>query len=276
MVKRITAFLLTSALFVCTALLPVFGDYTDNVIDFDNIIGGDIAALQERINDVFDDYDLDIAIVATNDVDGKSSQDFADDYYDENGYGVGSDNSGLLLLIDLDNRNIWISTTGKAIDIFTDDRIDTMLDDIVPYASDGDYYNGCESFIDNVIHYANLGVPDGQYRQDEYGHITHYKPTYLQRLKAQSTNPITYILPVVIGLLAVMIASYNQKGKVTATGATYEVGNSFKLHRKNDVFMRKSVTTAKKSSSSSSSGGRVSSTRTSSSGTSHGGGGRSF
>ncbi len=276
MSKKITALLLTSMLFVCTAFLPVFGEYTDNVIDNDGIIGGDIDALQDRIDDVYYDYDLDVVIVATDDVGGKTSRDFADDYYDYNDYGVGDDKSGLLLLIDLDNRNLWISTTGDAIDIFTDARIDSMLDDIVPYAGDGNYYGACESFIDNVNQYAKLGVPDGQYRQDEYGNITYYKPTYLQRLKAQSTNPITYILPVVIGLIAVMIASFNQKGKVTVTGTTYEGKNSFKLRRQHDIFMRKAVTTARRPKPSSSSSGGGSSTHTSSSGTSHGGGGRSF
>lgn len=275
MVKRINAFLLTSMLFICTAFLPVFSEYTDNVIDYDGIIGGDIYALQERIDDIYFDYDLDVVIVATEDVEGKSSRNFADDYYDENDYGVGGDNSGLLLLIDLDNRNIWISTAGTAIDIFTNDRIDAMLDDIMPYASDSDYYDACESFIDNIVYYAQEGVPDGQYRQDEHGNVTYYKPSYFERLKAQITNPITYILPVVIGLLAVMIASFNQKGKVTVSGATYESKNSFNLKRQHDIFMRKAVTTAKKPSSSRSSSGR-SSTHTSSSGTSHGGGGRSF
>lgn len=277
MLKRIAAFLLTSLLFICTAFLPVFGDYTDNVDDNDGIIGGDIVSLQEQIENIYDNYDLDVVIVATEYVGGKSSQDFADDYYDENDYGVGSDKSGILLLIDLDNRNVWISTTGKAINIFTDDRIDSALDDIVPYVSDGNYYDACQSFIDNVNHYANLGVPDGQYQEDEYGNITYYKPTYLERLKAQITNPITYIISVVVGLIAVMLASFNQKGKVTVTGATYESKNSFNLRNQNDIFIRKAVTTAKRpsSSSSSSSSGR-SSTHTSSSGSSHGGGGRSF
>ena len=53
-------------------------------------------------------YNMDAVIVTSNNLNGKSQQDYADDYFDYNGYGVGEDKSGLLLLIDMDDRKVWI------------------------------------------------------------------------------------------------------------------------------------------------------------------------
>lgn len=73
---------------------------------------------------------MDMVIVTADDAGGKDSQEFADDFYDEGGFGTGDDYSGVLFLIDMDNRELTISTSGKMIDILTDERIDTILDRI--------------------------------------------------------------------------------------------------------------------------------------------------
>ena len=41
---------------------------------------------------------MDAVIVTSNNLNGKSQQDYADDYFDYNGYGVGKEKSGLLSL----------------------------------------------------------------------------------------------------------------------------------------------------------------------------------
>ena len=52
-----------------------------------------------------------------------------DDFYDEHDFGIGSRRSGALLLIDMDNREAYISTKGYAITLYSDARIEAMLDD---------------------------------------------------------------------------------------------------------------------------------------------------
>lgn len=253
-----------------------------NVADPDGIIGGDIYALQERIESIGSKHALDFFILATDNVNGKTSQQYADDFLDYMSLRSDKDVEGLLLLIDLDNQNLWISSVGKGIDTYTDERLDSMLDDIIYYAADGYYYEACESYLDNVDHYAQLGVPGDQYQQDEHDEVIYKKPTYFEKLKLQVTNPITYILPVIIGMIITLIASLNQKGRVTVSGATYEEQNSFFLADQYDTFLRKTVTTAKRNTSSSNkssgSGGSSgrSSTHKSSSGRTHGGRGRSL
>lgn len=47
---------------------------------------------------------------------------------------------GILFLIDMDNRELYISTNGQMIRYMTDSRINDVLDDVYNYAADADYY----------------------------------------------------------------------------------------------------------------------------------------
>lgn len=247
--------------------------------------------IQAEIEKAVQAYDLDIVIVITDDTEGKSSRDFADDYYDYNDYGVGSDASGLLLLINMGQREIWISTTGKAIDIFTDSRIENMLDEIAPRLTEGNHFDACMAFISEVKRYAQSGVPQDQHRIDEDDPHQEYipqtpsapagsSPGYWQRAVNLMTIPMVYIIAVAVSLIATIIASAGNKGKLTVSGHTYEQSGSFHLTEKRDDFIHQTVTRVRiadnSSNKSGGSSGSRSSVHRSSSGRSHGGGGRSF
>lgn len=49
-------------------------------------------------------------------------------------------NSGTILVIDMDNRNIWIHSNGKIYNTVTSSYADTITDNVYRYASSGDYY----------------------------------------------------------------------------------------------------------------------------------------
>lgn len=112
------------------------------------------ALLQEEILQFRADYDLDLAVVTTSDAKGKTAKEYADDYYDDNGFGVGEDYSGALFLIDMDNREAYISTCGSAIDLLTDARIDAVLDDAYEGLSGQDYFASAQAFLAGVTEYA--------------------------------------------------------------------------------------------------------------------------
>ncbi len=65
-----------------------------------------------------------------------STDSFARRYYAS----VFSDESGILFLIDMDNRNIWIYCDGAVYKTVTEDYADTITDNVYTYASAGDYY----------------------------------------------------------------------------------------------------------------------------------------
>ena len=82
---------------------PSFGE---KILVFDEanlLLEDEEESLNLKANNLSDKYNMDIVIVTTNDTMGKSSRDFADDYFDYGGFGVGEDYSGILFLIDMDN-----------------------------------------------------------------------------------------------------------------------------------------------------------------------------
>jgi uncharacterized membrane protein YgcG len=75
---------------------------------------------------------------------------YADDFYDYNGYGFGANNDGCLLLVSMEDRDWWISTTGYGITALTDAGIEYIGDEFVSYLSDAEYAKGFDMFADLV------------------------------------------------------------------------------------------------------------------------------
>lgn len=133
------------------------------VYDFASLFSLDeVESLQEEATSLAEKYQMDVGIVTTNDTQGQSAMDYADDFYDQNDFGYGATKDGLLFLIDMDNREIYISTCGKGISYFTDLRISQMLDSIYYFVSDGNYYGAATDFLDQVTLYLDKGIPSNQ------------------------------------------------------------------------------------------------------------------
>lgn len=221
--------------------------------------------LQMEIEKLIEEYDMDVVILTVNGVDGKNEVSYADDYYEDNGYGIGEDHSGLLLLIDMVDRNVVISTEGKAIEYFNDSRIESMLDNIVEYLGDDDVYRACQAFLQDVKYWSDLGVEEGQYIFNE------------------TDNTMRNIM---IGLVAAAIASvatcgfviHSYKNANSISTSSYVNRESIKVVRNRDMFVNTFTTKTKiqRDNGNSGSGGARSTTHTSSSGRSHGGGSRKF
>ncbi len=272
MFRKLAVLLLLAVAICCSAANPVMAAETANVKDFLGYLAEDqIQMLQGEAERIRDTYGLEPVIVITDDMEGKSSMAYADDYYDYNGYGVGDDKSGLLLLVNMADRDIWISTTGRAIDVFDDARIQYMLDGIVPNLKDSDFHTACVSFLADVEAYAIKGVPEGQYRIEREAP---YRGTYAERALALFINPLVILLTAAASLGVTIVITLTGKGRVTVTPTTYEEKGTFALTREVDDFIREMVTRTKVESNDGGSGG--SSTHFGGSGTSHGGGGRGF
>lgn len=134
------------------------------------------ARFEEQIDGLREKMKMDVVLVTTASADGKSAEEYADDFYDQGGFGTRKDYSGALFLIDMDNREIYISTSGTMTRFLTDSRVETMLDHAYDYASSGDYAGASRQFLDDVADYYQKGIPGGQYNYDtETGKISVYR-----------------------------------------------------------------------------------------------------
>ncbi len=204
-------------------------------------------------------YDV-VILTMTGGYGGKGVTAYADDYFDHNGYGIGSDHTGVLFLVNMTERDLYISTSGKAIRVLTDRGIDMLLDTLTPHFSDGEYYNGFKLLLSELDYYVTAyenGTPVGTASSNDY-------------LGAAAVC-------LVIGfIIAVLIMLGIKRGMNTARlsrDAVYAINrDSFKLSRQRDIYLYSRTRRIPRSDPSSSG----SSTHRSSSGRSHGGGGRKF
>lgn len=221
--------------------------------------------LYKQVQKYIEKYNMDMVIVTINHNNKASSMEYADDFYDYNNYGIGDNKSGVLFLIDMQKRKMWISTTGSAIEIYNDVRIDKILEYTYKNIKEEKYYDCCKEFIDKASYFAKKG---------KYGSNN--------IITIESITITSLVLSIIITAIYIAIGYYNQR-KLKPQKKAENYARQFKIVKELDRFIdvkqtrRYSPVESSSGSSSSSSGSsHSSSTHTSSSGSTHGGGGRSF
>jgi uncharacterized protein len=155
-------------LLIAIMTLPVLAGGVLVVDQADLFTSTEAAQLTQDVTALGSTFQMDIIIVTTDDAGGKSAREYADDYFDNNGYGVGPDRDGILFLIDMDNREAYISTSGSSIRYLTDQRIEAVLDAVFAGGlSDGNYYGAAQAFIKATAGYLQAGIPSDQYNEVE-------------------------------------------------------------------------------------------------------------
>ena len=251
----------------------------------------EIIQLEEKIAQCRKSTKMDVVIVSAYADGERSAEEYADDYYDYGGFGVGKKASGVLLLYYMDGPGqpggeCYISTAGTMINMLTDERIESILDDVYGDLGNRDFAGATEHFLEDVKAYVKEGVESGQYTYDrDTGEIVRYHSIRLYEVA---------IAVVIAGILAGSVC-LDIKKRYAMKQSSREVSNSLQAYRADCAFCfsvagdkmvnkyLRSVPIPRNTSSGSggrghsgsSSAGR-STIHTSSSGRSHGGGGRRF
>lgn len=237
----------------------------------------EVQELEQEIQAFQEETGMDFVIVTSNESHKGSAQQIADAFYEQGGFGLDEEKSGILYYIDMDDRYHYLSTTGAMIDYMTDARIENAIDEVTRYLSAGAYAQGASQMISIVRQYVRAGIPEGQYRYDV---VTGQRLT--ARHKALTKNEI--ILALVIGFAVCLIYVACVRSRYSLKGSTYHYSyqdnGSMKLTDQEDTYLRTTTTRVRKpdppESTGSHGGGGGSGVHTSSSGTSHGGGGGHF
>lgn len=236
-------------------------DTVDQVPVYDQaglLTPSEVEMLSGRATDLGLKYDISVVIVTTPSTDGRLAMQYADDFYDYNGY----KEDGILLLISMDPREIYISTTGKVIQIITNANVEKVLDDMFNRndISSGEYYGAANTFLDDVDRYMAAG-PGGKIRE---------------------LTMVEILVPVGLAILValIMVSSVKKNYAKGRQAPNYNYRRMAKANysRIDDHLTDKRLSSyvIPKSTGSSGGGGGGGGTRTGSSGRSHGGGGRRF
>lgn len=268
---------LVSAIFSVSAIpvLPVSAeDAPPRLVDMaDLLTESEESELSDLLDEISERQQTDIVVVTVGSMDGKSAEVYADDFYDYNGYGWGDGHDGILLLVSMEERDWYISTTGYGITAITDAGREYISGIFVPDLSAGDYvaaFTGFANLCDDFITQAKTGEPYdvGNLPGDFVGFLV-------------GCFMVSFVAAFIIALIATGIMRMKLKTVYHQSAAdNYVKQGSMELTKKNDLFLYRHVDRRKKpeinSSSGSSNSPGGSKTHTSSSGTTHGGGGGKF
>ena len=221
-------------------------DEHEKIYDFaDLFTDSEEESLYSKVKDYISSFNIDMVIVTIDHNNKGSAREYADDFFDYNNFGIGNKHDGILYLIDMDTREVYISTSGKGISMYSSSKVDKLLDRSYNYLKKKDYYGSVTSFID-----------------------------YATTINNKSVNfVISFLVSFALATIVVLIFKSKHKGIRLATNADFylDLANSKELV-KNDKFI--STHTTKRPIPRDTGGS--SGTHTSSSGRSHGGGGRHF
>lgn len=238
--------------------------------------------LQSRAEVMKDTWEMNFVVVTTDNAEGKTSMEYADDFYDVH-FPEGSEEDGMLYLLDMDNREIYLSTSGLAIRYLTDGRVESVLDEAFECVADGDYYGTFRAFFDASENYLYEGIPDGQYNYDvNTGEIDYYEEDSEEDYSSPMRIDVyefvfaffAGLIPALITVLIIKLTYRMQKRKDLEYDAYTDADIS--LTEKTDRLINTFITHRVIVEDDNDDGGSRSSVHTSSSGGSHGGGGRSF
>ena len=265
--KRILTVLF--ALLLCmVVVIPTFatGDLPRLVDNADLLTDSEESTLLSKLNEISERQQTDVVVVTADTLDGKTPMDYADDFYDYNGYGFGADKDGVLLLVSLEDRDWWMSTTGYGITAITDAGIEYISEKFLSDLSDGDYADAFTTYAelcDDFFTQARSGQPY------DTGHMPK-QPFNIAR---------NLLIALIVGFVIALIATGVMKGKLKtvrfqSAASNYVKANSMNVTESRDMFLYTHVDRRAKPKDTDSSSG--SGTHTSSSGSTHGGGGGKF
>lgn len=260
--KRRSILILLCLLGLLTLAIPVSASHQlPRIIDNADLLTPEEEQLLEDASYQFCiDYSLDAVILTADSLGGKSISAYAADYYDYNGYGVGSNYSGLILVVSMEERELYISTCGDAIMRLSDSELDDIINNISYDLSDGNYYDAFQLFFGFTTLYLDYDSES---------------PSDLQVAAPEVNWLISILSGVVVAAITVfiMVSSMNTKRRQHSAG-DYLTKGSYDLKNRQDIFLYSNISKVKREQNKSSGGGT--SVHRGSSGRSHGGRGGRF
>jgi len=194
-----------------------------HVVDLADILTADEEkALSKTIEEMIARYNCDFVVFTNNSTHGYSRQVFAADFYEQNGYGIGSDCSGQVMYICMEsgNRGWYTAATGAARDMMTSDTVNHVDDAIEPLMKNYSFGAALTLYLEqwDAIYANNGKVP-----------------------KEAADYAMMAILALVPGLLVGWFSWYSKKRKMKtialATSATpYLVHQGVTLTKSTDTF----------------------------------------
>lgn len=111
-----------------------------NVIDDANLLSkGEMTYLENLIDTLGSEYSVDAVILTIDDNLGKSLQEYAEMFYEENQYGYGTNKDGMIFVISTETYDWRITTWGYCSEIIDDEHYNQIETEIIPLLEEANY-----------------------------------------------------------------------------------------------------------------------------------------
>ena len=259
--KKIFAVLL-AAILCLAAAVPAFaeGGFADEYYrctdDADRMVYSSWAYTNNALDEIANRQSFDVTCSIISGLDGKTMEQYAADLYAENLYGYGDGKDGVLLLVDTESGEWYIYTSGTGTEIFDENRIAAIGEDIKDDLSAEEYYgafityaNLCDKYIDEGVS-AEAEQPAEAVPEVSEPIAAEPENSYeYEEASSSKISPLPLIyLPIclVIGIIIALVVVGSMKASMKsvhmqATANTYTKDGSFNLTDSSDIFLYREV-----------------------------------
>lgn len=207
----------------------------------------------------------DFIVLTTNDPKWRDAEDYMQYMYDKEEFGYDKNKGNTVILtINTNSRDIYVSGFGKGKDFIDYYRAELILDYIYPSIKEGNYFSAAQIFLSKAYKYLSVDIN----KNPESILLSSFFQLFLAFM---------------IALISLVSMLTKSKGRVTVNSQTYKNHASSRIIDKKDRYIRTSVTRTRipqnNNSNNGGSGGGFSSGSgggTTSGGSSYSGSGRSF
>lgn len=128
--------------------------------------------LEEKAEMLFQDTGYNFFVVTLEDAGGKTSREAAEDFYIEHQ----TVQDGAVYLIDMDNRELYLATSGEMRYVLNDKRWKRALDAGYEFVADENYGEAFLAMLEQTEEYLEEGIEAGTFLVDEdTGKMTYYE-----------------------------------------------------------------------------------------------------
>lgn len=184
--------------------------------------------LDKELREIIKKEKTDVAIVTTNNTNGKSPQQYAQDFFIQKELGYERvKGTGILILIDMDTsvtgkREIWITTSGDVKKYISNDRCTKISESLTKDCANAKFYLAFTKFLDSTKKYMNSSSSVPDFLRNNFA---------LFWIAAIGTAVFVFV----------KVKTFGMKNSVSSS--TYLNGNSIKTNSESDTFLGTTVTT---------------------------------
>ena len=224
---------------------------------------------QEELEQMCIDYGtkagIDIMILTHDDPNAVYAEKYIEDFEDKI-----VDGDRVYILVDMQNRDVFMEGYGKAETYIHSKRIASIIEEITPDLSDGNYYDAFTTYIErsaaymtddselNYDHDYTAGTP-----QSSNPNAPNYDATWRGSSSSGQAEVVDIIsnvwvqllAAVTIGIITVSVMAFQSGGRMTAGSGNYIEQNNSGLIGRRDDYVRTQVTRMRKPQNNNNSGG---------------------